>query len=199
MDGAAAGGVRIGHGEGGVSMERLTRKKRHKICDAGRHPTEYTSRHTFQEVVARLAAYEDTGLGPEEIVGADNMLKENWDIPLSRLKEAIELIKAKDEKRLKVLPPNGPLTLEELREMGASLTGTSDCKRTARRRTGTFSTHSMHGTSKVMGMENAGLPTAASRRRERHEKKIRRKGWNAVCWGTSVDLVPRVRKARRPV
>ena len=48
-------------------MERLTRKKRHKVCDGGKHPTKYTSGHTFQEVVARLAAYEDTGLEPEDI------------------------------------------------------------------------------------------------------------------------------------
>lgn len=148
-------------------MERLTTRDNGHPALARGYEERFTEPSLFFMLLNRLAAYEDTGLGPEEIVGADNMLKENWDIPLSRLKEAIELIKAKDEKRLKVLPHNDPLTLEELREMGASLTGTSDCKRTARRRTGTFSTHSMHGTSKVMGMENAGLPTAASRRRGR--------------------------------
>lgn len=41
----------------------------------------------FADIVDRLAAYEDTGLEPEEIVGL-------------------------------IAPPNEPLTLEELREMG---------------------------------------------------------------------------------
>lgn len=48
-------------------MERLTYEKSRSRWDEGRCPTKYTSRHTFQEVVARLAAYEDLGLGPEEI------------------------------------------------------------------------------------------------------------------------------------
>lgn len=48
-------------------MERLTYEKSRSRWNEGRCPTKYTSRHTFQEVVARLAAYEDTGLTPEEI------------------------------------------------------------------------------------------------------------------------------------
>lgn len=48
-------------------MERLTYVKKPSQFDRGKYPTKYTSRHTFQEVVARLSAYEDTGLGPEEI------------------------------------------------------------------------------------------------------------------------------------
>ncbi len=48
-------------------MKRLTYKKGLNRWDMGKHPTKYTSRHTFQEVVARLAAYEDTGLEPEDI------------------------------------------------------------------------------------------------------------------------------------
>lgn len=48
-------------------MERLTYEKMPSQFNRGKYPTKYTSRHTFQEVVARLAAYEDTGLGPEEI------------------------------------------------------------------------------------------------------------------------------------
>ena len=55
-------------------MKRLTREKRHKVCDGGKHPTKYTSGHTFQEVVARLAAYEDTGLEPEEVVALTRVL-----------------------------------------------------------------------------------------------------------------------------
>ena len=48
-------------------MERLTYEKRQKEWGRGKYPTKYTSRHTFQEVVARLAAYEDIGLTPEDI------------------------------------------------------------------------------------------------------------------------------------
>jgi len=48
-------------------MKRLTYVKCSHTWDRGAYPTKYTSRHTFQEVVARLAAYEDTGLTPEEV------------------------------------------------------------------------------------------------------------------------------------
>lgn len=40
-------------------MERLTFVKSPKYWNEGRHPTKYTSRKTFQEVVDRLAYYED--------------------------------------------------------------------------------------------------------------------------------------------
>lgn len=49
-------------------MERLTYVKCPHRWDSGKHPTKYTSKHTFQEVVARLAAYEDTGFTPEAII-----------------------------------------------------------------------------------------------------------------------------------
>lgn len=51
-----------------------------------------------------LAAYENTELTPEQIMEADKTLKDNWKIRLDRLKEAIELIKAKDEGRLAETP-----------------------------------------------------------------------------------------------
>ena len=53
-------------------MERLTYEKSRSRWNEGRYPTKYTSRHTFQEVVARLAAYEDTGLQPEDIDALQN-------------------------------------------------------------------------------------------------------------------------------
>lgn len=40
-------------------MERLTCLKTPARWDRGRHPTKYTSRSTFPEVVERLAYYED--------------------------------------------------------------------------------------------------------------------------------------------
>lgn len=63
-------------------MERLTYEKRPSSWNLGKYPTNYTSRHTFQEVVARLAAYEDT-------------------MPLER---AQELAQAEKDGRLVVLP-----------------------------------------------------------------------------------------------
>ena len=55
------------------------------------------------DVEQELKAYKDTGLTPAEIVLADKTLKDNWKMPLERLTEAIELIKAKDDGRLVVL------------------------------------------------------------------------------------------------
>lgn len=48
-------------------MDRLTYVKCPKQWDIGRHPTKYSSKKTFQQVVDKLAAYEDIGLTPEEI------------------------------------------------------------------------------------------------------------------------------------
>lgn len=63
-------------------MERLTYEKSRSRWNEGRCPTKYTSRHTFQEIVARLAAYEDA-------------------MPLER---AQELAQAEKDGRLVVLP-----------------------------------------------------------------------------------------------
>ncbi len=48
-------------------MDRLTYQKATSAWYRGGHPTKYTSRRTFQQVVDRLAAYEDTGLTPEQV------------------------------------------------------------------------------------------------------------------------------------
>lgn len=117
-------------------MERLTYVKKPSQFDRGKYPTKYTSRHTFQEVVARLAAYEDTGLGPEEITTEPYGCvfycnrKCNLDgdfcaegpgcpheISADTAKHLLELAQAEKDRRLVVLPPNDPLNLEELREM----------------------------------------------------------------------------------
>lgn len=63
-------------------MKRLTYEKMPSQFNRGKYPTKYTSRHTFQEVVARLAAYEDA-------------------MPLER---AQELSQAEKDGRLVVLP-----------------------------------------------------------------------------------------------
>lgn len=74
------------------------------------------------KLYGRLAAYEDIGLTPKEIVAMKNAfmgrelakITEFDGIPIDRLKE---LALAEREWRLAQLPPNDPLTLEELREM----------------------------------------------------------------------------------
>ncbi|MCE5342556.1 MAG: hypothetical protein LLF96_03075 [Eubacteriales bacterium] len=51
------------------SNDRLTRKKLHEgyLPGRGRLATEYTADVSKQEITIRLAAYEDTGLTPEEV------------------------------------------------------------------------------------------------------------------------------------
>ena len=57
-------------------MERLTFIKCPKQWRMGRHPTKYSSRQTFQQVVDRLAEYENTGLTPSEVEMAIAALRE---------------------------------------------------------------------------------------------------------------------------
>lgn len=87
-------------------MERLTQRidgylniwGRTALYEAVERPGAY-----LNNAIVRLAAYEDTGLTPAQIINADKTLKDNWKMPLERLTEAIELIKAKDDGRLVVL------------------------------------------------------------------------------------------------
>lgn len=73
-------------------------------------------------VIDRLAAYEDTGLTPEEIEEAKDStdakfilwVSRAWGLAEGRLHE---ILRAEKDGRLAILPPNDPLTLEELREM----------------------------------------------------------------------------------
>lgn len=79
-----------------------------------------------QKAIDRLAAYEDTGVMPEKVTQIKLALegkllaeiKEFDGIPADRV---IELLQAEKDGRLVVLPPNDPLTLEELREMDEEL------------------------------------------------------------------------------
>lgn len=83
-------------------MERLTYVKCPHRWDSGKHPTKYTSRYTFQEVVARLAAYEDTRLDPDEI----ELMKEAQEIGDNMTPHRLgEILKAERDGRLVVLPP----------------------------------------------------------------------------------------------
>lgn len=70
----------------------------------------------------RLAAYEDTGLEPEEVTQVKlaimgKSLAEIKGFEGVSIDRMIELAQAEKDGRLVVLPPNDPLTLEELREM----------------------------------------------------------------------------------
>lgn len=84
-----------------------------------------------EQEIDRLSAYEDTGMTPEEITAAANR---RHDCKIDCLLEAHnklldeieqfggidrfrEIVQAEKEGRLEILPPNNPLTLEELREM----------------------------------------------------------------------------------
>lgn len=122
-------------------MERITYVKHPHSWSRGKYPTKYTSRHTFQEVVARLAAYEDTGLMPEEIPERVVMLPpvcykedggecayqayDGTDEPIDECKECPLCCVDKQRHRK---PPNDPLTLDELREMdGEPVWCVDDC------------------------------------------------------------------------
>lgn len=91
-------------------MERLTYEKSRSRWNEGRCPTKYTSRHTFQEVVARLAAYEDTGLEPEEVTElmaahGTAILELSEYRSIGPAKHFLELAQAKKDGRLVVLEP----------------------------------------------------------------------------------------------
>lgn len=76
-------------------MERLTCLKTPARWDSGRHPTKYTSRSTFPEVVERLAYYEDAEQDGRLVVlpvGVDRLtlLKELRDLEQVEYGDAVE-------------------------------------------------------------------------------------------------------------
>ena len=100
-------------------MERLTYEKSRSRWNEGRCPTKYTSRYTFQEVVARLAAYEDTGLEPEGVEAqsialaqckpyVDAICDEHGKMLINPIRLA-ELAQAEKDGRLVVLPETSAL------------------------------------------------------------------------------------------
>lgn len=115
-------------------MERLTERMNDELNGV------WVKDHDYIAAVRRLAAYEDTGLEPEEILSGKELAeiacalneltayKATGLTPeaYKRYAEAIgkldiahmhELLQAEKDGRLVVLPPNNPLTIEELREM----------------------------------------------------------------------------------
>lgn len=94
------------------------------ICYGACDDFNCTGCEKFNEIVDRIAAYKDTGLEPEDIDalqkrerGLTEMLVNvscGCVVPYTRL---AELAQAEKDGRLVILPPNDPLTLEELREM----------------------------------------------------------------------------------
>lgn len=101
-------------------MERLTRR----ICGGwGVTPGyELNTVRGMKAVVDRLAAYENTGLEPGEVVAMKIVLL--WrelakitDVDGVSINRICELSQAEKDGRLVVLPHNDPLTLDELREM----------------------------------------------------------------------------------
>lgn len=80
-------------------MERLTR------YDGAGRPVSFRG---YEVALARLAAYEDTGLTPEEIVALRSTLEEYH-------KDADPLLRAKVEDRLVVLPCRMDATVYDIR------------------------------------------------------------------------------------
>lgn len=78
---------------------------------AGMPQNEYSCLNVLEEVFSRLAAYEDTGLEPEEI---EELIHKSYG-PLH--KKLVEWITAEKEWRLTIEPPNEPLSLDDLRKM----------------------------------------------------------------------------------
>lgn len=94
-------------------MDRLTIRREHGIVmvdgyDFGIDPDDYD---VVQEILARLAAYEDTGLMPEDVLRISNLLRlvgEDFNCRLVFVAQALvkyaEYTKAESEGRLVVLP-----------------------------------------------------------------------------------------------
>ena len=68
----------------------------------------------LSECVSCLAAYEDTGLEPEEVQVVAEVLAGDPYVPILQVSN---LVKAYREGKVEISPPNDPLTLKELREM----------------------------------------------------------------------------------
>lgn len=74
----------------------------------------------YLQVIDRLASYENTGLEPGEVVAMKIVLlgrdlAKITDVDGVSINRICELAQAEKDGRLVVLPPNDPLTLEELR------------------------------------------------------------------------------------
>lgn len=93
-------------------MERITVRGEHGIfvrpeLDFGIDEKDYD---LVQTILGRLAAYEDTGLEPEDLqlglnaAGRKKAGAEYYGLTGEELDRAVELFKANDEKRLVVLP-----------------------------------------------------------------------------------------------
>ena len=117
-------------------MERLTKRFDGWVMRGGCHgPCRTCNGAKCADIfpmIDRLAAYEDTGLEPEEMseyqhlcdsyaeTGLDSKFVQfcidatQNGLSMNRIRE---LAQAEKDGRLVVLPPNDPLTLEELREM----------------------------------------------------------------------------------
>ena len=106
-------------------MKRLTTRRRDDgrwalRNDDGANPKEQINK--IPRAIDRLAAYEDTGLEPEEVVAMKIVLlgrelAKITDVDGVSINRICELAQAEKDGMLVVLPPNDPLTMEELREM----------------------------------------------------------------------------------
>lgn len=110
-------------------MERLTEhhvdgKWAYMVCSGPCIDDDFDCNYCTKlaDIIERLAAYEDTGLEPQEITAMNKAfmgyelakITEFDGIPLQRLQE---LAQADKDGRLVISQLNNPLTLEDLREM----------------------------------------------------------------------------------
>lgn len=103
-------------------MERLTEEKQIGPFAALKDKAEavpgafgsYDCLYAHMVAVTRLKQYEDTGLEPEGVRLVAEMLAGDPYVPILQVSN---LVKAYREGRTEILPPNDPLTLDELREM----------------------------------------------------------------------------------
>lgn len=110
------------------TMKRLTEHHVNKtmgvymVCSVACDDFNCTDCEKFNEIVDRLAAYEDTGLEPGEVVAMKIVLlgrelAKITDVDGVSINRICELAQAEKDGQLMILQPNDPLTLEELREM----------------------------------------------------------------------------------
>ncbi len=86
-------------------MERLTQRiKTGEVLMASEYEEKYTTEEWICVLQDRLAAYEDTGLTPDQVVNAKTIIKSAFADDTSKAERIRKLVSADDEGRVVVLP-----------------------------------------------------------------------------------------------
>ena len=87
-------------------MERLTQRiKTGEVLMASEYEEKYTTEEWICVLQDRLAAYEDTGLTPDQVVNAKTIIESAFADDTSKAERIRKLVAADDEGRVVVLPP----------------------------------------------------------------------------------------------